>query len=186
MNVLNLDDPANETTRIVVTHNGQRVSLSKARIQELLAVEDQLVAVLVDQKPRTPASPSASKRKSSPATKPRGTHAAAPSRVTRPPAERLDAVTHGSLSNRIKKIFNYTLESRALRPAQASLLQDLIDRFDWRIPEHPNTRLEIHLEEMLTWRGMSPVLARAIETFLDGYLEARRLPPRRGRVARGS
>jgi hypothetical protein len=83
------------------------------------------------------------------------------------------SVSHGSLSSRTKKIYEFAQKTRTLRPAHAGLLMELLNSFDWSIPDNPKSRLDFHLAEMRTWKDVPEDLRASIVRFLDRYREAR-------------
>jgi hypothetical protein len=162
-NAIDLNDPAQAGTLLFVRFGGVRMTVDARRLTELLEREQQLLALLAG---GTPAAAKAgdSRKGGGSRTKP------APV-VTGGAGD----VTHASLSTRIKKIFMFTYESRSLRPAHQQILTDVLDGFDWHIPEHPNTRLDQQLAEIATWPGVPDALKKKIGEFLPRYLEARGL-----------
>ena len=83
--------------------------------------------------------------------------------------------SHASLSYRIKRIYDFSAAQKKLRPTHAGVLSEMLESFDWTIPEHPNTRLEQHLQEMLDWKAVSAELKQEIREFLGRYLAVRNI-----------
>lgn len=154
--VLNLDDQRDAI--VVLTYGGLRASLSRARLEELLALEQEHLAKLTaEPAPIQVTAPKASERKFD-------------FTARQVPQE---TVTHASLSTRIKKIYAYSATSRRLREAHIGLLKDLIENFDWRIPPHPSTRLEGQLVEMVGWKNVPEDFRTFVLSFVDRYIAAR-------------
>lgn len=171
--VINLDLPADRDTVVVVRFGGAVVPVSRARLLELLAREQAYIlgSAGVDQPALSPA-----KVESTPAP----AVAAAFDAGSEPPAmsalagERLN---HRSLSNRIKKIYDYSAAGRALRPNHAVHLEEVLRGFDWVVPEHPNTQLEFHLGEICGWGGVNDELKSLIQSFVAQYKQVRYRSP---------
>jgi hypothetical protein len=156
-NVVNFDDAANDHTIVIITYSGVKFALDKARLHQLLACEQSSLAQLAG----APALPVAGGSEPAKTTLP----------ATRAVAD--GAVSHGSLSSRTKKIFDFASEQRALRPAHAGLLLELLTNFDWDLPDYPKTRVDVHLSEIRGWKGVPDDLAEAIDDFLERYRSAR-------------
>ena len=158
--VCNLDDPAQDGLLIVVAYRGVKMAVSKDRLLELLRREEDYLKFATSHGSAggNPSVPSASE------TPP-----------TRGRQLELTAVTHASLSSRIKKVYTYSTSSRALRPAHLGLLKELIDNFDWVLPQYPNTRLEQHLSEIRTWSGVPDDFKDELDRFLKRYTSARKV-----------
>jgi hypothetical protein len=152
--IIDLDDGRNDDLVVVVHVKGVRVPIGKTRLMELIENEQEYLRVASG-----------------------GQAAAAPAAdVDDAAADAAGRVTHGSLSHRIRKIYLQCSSLRALRPAHGTMLVDLIEHFDWVIPDHPNTRLEVQLMEMMAWPNTDSSLKLAVGKFLERYLEARRRP----------
>jgi hypothetical protein len=161
--VINFDDSNNEDAIVLISYEGVAVPVTKTRLAELLKREQLFLrasigaaATVHDRVPPK----AATKRPPKPRQFKKGMLASGP-------------VSHASLSARIKKLYNYSRASRALRPAHQSFLTELLASFDWTIPEHPNTRLDHQLQEICQWSGVSESCRRTIDEFLARYRQVR-------------
>ena len=145
-------DKLDPTEVILVTFGGGRVAITRSRLLDLLQREQDYWSLV-----------------------------SAPGAAEPPPQFEFNAqalpsesVSHASLSTRIKKVYTYSLASRKLRAAHVSLLTDLIHGFDWKIPKHPNTKLEVQLVEMLAFKDVPDEFRTLAMGFLERYLQSRR------------
>lgn len=150
--VLNLDESGGQSWMLVYSYRGVRTAIDRERLDELLRLEEEALVRLTAGGEPEPA-------KGEPTIRSRQIPT--------------DAISHASLSNRITKIHNYSKQARALRPAHAGLLGEVLAAFDWEIPEHPNLKLEQLLKEMVAWGGLSDELRKAMTDFLRRYAKAR-------------
>lgn len=164
--VIELDNLPSDSI-LLTSYGGQRVAVTRERLQELLAREQEYFEVLARERSVPPV-----------VTRPEPPAAAGarPDHEFSAGALPRESVSHASLSTRIKKVYMYSLQARKLRDAHMTQLLDMIADFDWQIPRHPNTRLQQHLVEMLGWKGVTPVFREAVMAFLDRYLVARQRP----------
>ncbi len=153
--IVNLDDPASEHLAVVFTYKGLRVAIDRHRLEQLLQLEQAYLSSLVPTSRALEAPP------------------AAPTLHMRPRQLPTETVTHASLSSRVTKIHRYSYETRVLRPAHAGILGEMLEAFDWVIPEHANGRLSALLTEISEWGNLPPELAQKIEQFLKQYDSAR-------------
>lgn len=152
--VIDMDEPANGDTYVVVGFNGVKLPLSRARLLELLRNEQ---AWLGGEQHATIFAPPTSS-------------AAPPAKASHLSPPR---VTHASLSYRIKRLHQYTKQAKRLREAQLSMLRELFALFDGVIPKHPNTQLDSQLLEMASWPHVPPKVRGELEAFVDRYRAAR-------------
>jgi len=152
--VIDMDEPVNGDTYIVVGFNGVKLPLSRSRLLELLRNEQAWLGG--EQHAMTSAPP--------------------PSVVAPPVKGSLlspPRVTHASLSYRIKRLHQYTKKAKRLREAQLSMLRELFVLFDGVIPKHPNTQLDLQLLEMASWPHVTPKVRGELEAFVERYRAAR-------------
>jgi hypothetical protein len=165
--VINLDQPSERDTVVVVRFGGAVVPVSRARLLELLSREQlYILGAGGDAPERTDAAEVAAPQHLSASSEPPAMSALA--------GERLN---HRSLSNRIKKIHDYSVAQRTLRPNHALHLEEVLRAFDWVVPEHPNTQLEFHLGEICGWGGVSDALKSLIQSFVAQYKQVRYRSP---------
>lgn len=167
--IINLDDADTRSALVVMTFEGAPVALTRNRLEDLLRIERKFLTQMLDGSPR-PTAPTARARPS---------EAPAPERTGETPQFKPEdipmlTISHASLSMRIKKIHGYSASAKALRPAQLAMLSEILTCFDWVIPTHPNTKLERHLVELLSWRGVTNEFRDQASKFLERYLKARR------------
>lgn len=166
LNVINLEDAALADAIVLVWHQGQPIGLTRERLHELLRNEQHLFELMVGGGAATRGDPGAS-------VLPIGAPTSLDRRTAKERAAAVEPVTHASLSYRIKRIFDHSLKKRRLRAVHAGILSEMIDGFDWKLPDHPATKLELHLREIQTWPGVDPQLKEQIAVFMERYLNAR-------------
>jgi hypothetical protein len=151
MTMIDLDDPSLGPWVIRVTTRGQTRFIDSAALQALL---------------EAPA-----------AVHPRGAKASAPAPARKGKIDRRqldpEKLTHAMVSTRITKIYHHALPTRSLRPAHVGILSEILEQFDWEIPEHPNTRLDQQLAEIVQWPATPAELKAQAQKFLKEYLAAR-------------
>lgn len=157
-------DASQEPTTVVVRYKSVVTPLTRDRVLELLAREEQALTLLL----QTGMAPAAAPRAANAAPMPLPPD---PATVT----AGIDGgpITHASLSTRIKKIHDYSAGTRKVRPTHAGLLAEVLAAFDWQIPPHANTHLVEHLNAIRTWQGVSAQLQADIDQFLTAYTTAR-------------
>lgn len=161
--LIDLDDPRQAETLVATSYCGVKMAISRHRLHELLDREKELLSLLGGTPPGPRATPAEGVEVGE-----------APPRsvaTTRRP----ETVTHGSLSSRIKKIHQYSLVAKRLRPAHIGLLRDLVQNFDWVFPEHATTALVDHLTEMLQWDDVPDDFRAEMTRFLKKYTKIRGL-----------
>lgn len=161
--IINLDHQDDRETVVIIHFGGSMTPISRVRLLELLDREQKYLAALATGgKPSRTADGTGSKSEQStaPAT------AILTGIIT-------DRLNHRSLSNRIKKIYDYSTKQRTLRPNHTLHLREILEAFDWQVPDHPNTQLEFHLGEIGSWSTTTDSLKEQIATFLVQYKDVR-------------
>jgi hypothetical protein len=147
--LIDLEAPQESTTAVVVRYRGVLTSVTRERLLALLKLEEQQLETAL------------------------GAETVEPAAATPPLVPDAGPFTHASLSTRIKKVYDYSVRTRNVRPTHAGLLAEVLSGFDWQIPPHPNTHLVQHLGEIKTWNGVEAPLKAAIDAFLARYLARR-------------
>ena len=156
--VMNLDDAALGKWTLIITYNGVKTAVERDRLLDLLRLEEDLLASMAS-------------GGAAPADAGHGVGSRGMALKNRQVPD--GPVTHASLSNRVTKIHKYSRGARELRPAHAGLLGEVLQNFDWVIPDHPNLRLAEQLGEIVSWDAVSGDLKGAIKGFLERYLALR-------------
>lgn len=166
--LIDLDQDQNQTT-IVVEFHGLKVRLDRDRVLGLLQTEQEHLVALSG---GTLATPRSDGRKHAPPSRaaPEQNDVKLSAIVKRLGVEE---ISHAKLSTRIKKIYDYSAPSRQIRPAHMGLLGEMIASFDWVLPDHPNTHLDQHLDEMLQWDGPTSEFRLQVQSFLKAYRQKR-------------
>lgn len=152
LTLLDLDDTSIEPWALGLTFKGTRLIIDRQRLEQLLALEQDNLARRISQ------APAGDDDGRDPSLRPRQLPD--------------DRVTHGSLSSRITKIYNYSKSTRTIRPTHAGLLGEFLAAFDWNLPEHTGNRIPTQLAEIVTWNGLTADLKRQIQSFLSRYATA--------------
>lgn len=162
--VIDLDRESGSPS-VILKFRGIKVRLDRARVLALLEVEQRYLDIL------SPDSGTVPLRRAPPPSASAPTPAASTDLRLGTVARRIDGeeITHAKLSTRIKKVYDYAVPSRQIRPAHSGLLLEMIEQFDWAIPAHPNTHLDQHLEEMLDWDGVTSEFKTQVSAFLAEY-----------------
>lgn len=152
--ILDLDAPDNKNVVCIVAYGGVKIPITRDRLLELLANEQEWLKASTGAHIQTPVDNG--KGEENPVLSP----------IDGP-------ISHGSLSYRVKLIYKYSVSSKRLREAQISLLRELFTSFNWKIPRHPNTALDTQLMEMQSWKKVPAECKKEIEAFLSRYRQAR-------------
>lgn len=164
--ILNLESTELADADVVIQYRGVMVRLDRRRILELIDLEDQWLRGAAPSAggPVATAAPRSTKAPVAASTGPSGIAGD----LNPGPA------SHASLSYRIKRVYNFSKASQTLRETHRGLILELVDRFDWIIPDHPNSQLDFHLREIVGWiAGKDAHAEEKIKIFLERYQEAR-------------
>lgn len=173
--VLDLDEETPSRRLVILTFSGVKTALSKDRLLELLANEQLLIGEISGR-------PSVQALAPLPPPPPPTRDPRLDRKVFAEPAFAIQsrqipgaAISHASLSTRIKKIYEYYEDKpKVLRPAHAGLLLEVIQKFDGVIPEHATTRLLSQLESILTWNDVPEDLRSTVAAFVESYTSRKR------------
>ena len=150
--VVNLDDQTFSPWSLIVSFEGVRTLIDSERLARLLTLEqDQLSGLAAGTAFNSPDGAQTTQ---------------APLRVRQIPVE---PVSHGSLSSRITKIYNYSLKHQTLRPAHAGILGEFLQAFDGILPEHAGNKIPTLLAEIAEWQSVPADLKFQIQDFLRRY-----------------
>lgn len=165
--IIDLEDSYGDGTTILVRYRGVLTPVTKERLLQMMRREE---AYLGGERAQGAEAPVLIDATAEPvARKPRQD---AP-KSGRPTTRHKTGVSHAGLSVRVKRMYNYNQSSRRLRATHAEHLEQILDAFDWIIPDHPNSMLDFHLKEISAWDGVSDALRVMIAEFIARYTNAR-------------